>query len=371
MAETEPTSLPEWASSNPTDPVSGQPAILEPLTAKKQSGFLHKERPPRQDFNWLFNLSWLWIKWFKQQINALWNNVYEFITNSGILEDMILDSDNFDSALRTRFSDWKIEGFEITDWSQVVLTGTTEAHITYNEGRCRSDDGKFCFDSNVLFSMTGFVKKFRWDGGFTKGTNQFGVADPAGLVAGTWYYIFLVYFDDQTFDIAMDSDVYGFNVYSLTGAVYVRRLSAHYFNSVVAGFYDAVKQTGDLFERILPGINQTITKGAGVFSTDYNCATNNWVPPGIDVSLIADIILTTAPGVNYTAIYEKWRDLSALLPSPVFHHFSANTEFNTRRKFFLPSSNPIITAWSGDSVAAYNHEMNIQAIEDKRTPWSS
>ena len=76
MAETEPTTdLPKWANLNPTDPVSLQDAIVEPSTSKKNDGFIFKERPPRQDFNWFFNLAGLWNAWFKQEITAQANPV--------------------------------------------------------------------------------------------------------------------------------------------------------------------------------------------------------------------------------------------------------------------------------------------------------
>lgn len=67
MTETRPTKTPEWASANPTDPVSGQPAIIEPSEAKKDSGHLRLERPTRHDHNWLFNLIWKWIEWLDQE----------------------------------------------------------------------------------------------------------------------------------------------------------------------------------------------------------------------------------------------------------------------------------------------------------------
>jgi hypothetical protein len=64
---TEPTKFPEWASVPAVDPISGQPNIVEPSESKKDSGFNFKERPPRQDFNWLFELIDRWIRWFKQE----------------------------------------------------------------------------------------------------------------------------------------------------------------------------------------------------------------------------------------------------------------------------------------------------------------
>jgi hypothetical protein len=70
----EPTKEPEWASVPAVDPISGQSNIVEPTESKKDSGFNFQERPPRQDFNWLFNLIWEWIKYFKSsQRHTVWD----------------------------------------------------------------------------------------------------------------------------------------------------------------------------------------------------------------------------------------------------------------------------------------------------------
>lgn len=61
-----PLTNPEWATSNPTDPSSGQPAILTPSVGKIASGFLRHEYPPRQDLNWFFNLVSLWVTYLEE-----------------------------------------------------------------------------------------------------------------------------------------------------------------------------------------------------------------------------------------------------------------------------------------------------------------
>lgn len=63
---TKPTTSPEWASANPTDPVSGQPAIIEPGAAKKGSGFDRLEKPNRQDWNWILNILAAWVNYLEQ-----------------------------------------------------------------------------------------------------------------------------------------------------------------------------------------------------------------------------------------------------------------------------------------------------------------
>ena len=72
----EPTKYPEWARVyEPNHPISNQPNIAEPSDTKKDSGFTFKERPPRQNFNWLFNLIDSWIKWFKQETDTNRNGI--------------------------------------------------------------------------------------------------------------------------------------------------------------------------------------------------------------------------------------------------------------------------------------------------------
>lgn len=57
MALAKPADLPLWAI-NP-DPQ----AIATPAPSKIDSGFVNQERPPRQDFNYLFNLLGEWRRW--------------------------------------------------------------------------------------------------------------------------------------------------------------------------------------------------------------------------------------------------------------------------------------------------------------------
>lgn len=51
-----PSKLPEWASS--PDPAD----VVEPLTAKKQAGWV-VEKPPHTWMNWLLNFNYQWAKW--------------------------------------------------------------------------------------------------------------------------------------------------------------------------------------------------------------------------------------------------------------------------------------------------------------------
>jgi len=128
---TEPVKLPEWASANPTDGVSGQAAIIEPSEAKKDSGFLRLERSPRQDHNWLFNLIFQWFEWLKQQENL--NTPHR--TGDG--------SDHSDVALNTTHS-----GSDGSDHSDVGLNTTHRGVVSgnpHNVGATEISD----FDSEV------------------------------------------------------------------------------------------------------------------------------------------------------------------------------------------------------------------------------
>lgn len=51
-----PGTLPEWASG-------GAAEITEPGASAKSSGFVDKQKPAHQHFNWFFNLVWMWLAW--------------------------------------------------------------------------------------------------------------------------------------------------------------------------------------------------------------------------------------------------------------------------------------------------------------------
>jgi len=61
---TKPTKIPEWAISDVVNPTSGQNNVVEPTAPQKNLGWDFKEKPPRQYFNWLQRLNYLWITWF-------------------------------------------------------------------------------------------------------------------------------------------------------------------------------------------------------------------------------------------------------------------------------------------------------------------
>jgi len=59
-----PTTLPEFAKLDQVDPVSLQPNVEVPPDVLKDYGWIFKQKPPRQYFNWLHRLTYEWLKWF-------------------------------------------------------------------------------------------------------------------------------------------------------------------------------------------------------------------------------------------------------------------------------------------------------------------
>ena len=63
---TRPTTFPEWARvSNTNNPLT-TPSIVEPPDERKTDGWEHGEKPPRQYFNWMSNLTYKWLEYLDQ-----------------------------------------------------------------------------------------------------------------------------------------------------------------------------------------------------------------------------------------------------------------------------------------------------------------
>lgn len=63
-----PAKLPEWATSDVQDPLTGQWNVVEPPPEKKSVGWL-REVPPRQYFNWLARTTFDWLKYFDDNLD--------------------------------------------------------------------------------------------------------------------------------------------------------------------------------------------------------------------------------------------------------------------------------------------------------------
>lgn len=62
-----PTVLPRFATNDLNNGTAGAPNVVEPITAKKDSGWNEGERPPRETFNWLHRITHDWIKYFDEE----------------------------------------------------------------------------------------------------------------------------------------------------------------------------------------------------------------------------------------------------------------------------------------------------------------
>lgn len=64
---TRPDKFPEFALDDVVDSVSGQPNVSEPPSELKNSGWIRKQKPPRQYFNWLHRLTHNWLKYLDER----------------------------------------------------------------------------------------------------------------------------------------------------------------------------------------------------------------------------------------------------------------------------------------------------------------
>lgn len=66
-----PDAFPRWATVPSFDALSGQPNVLEPPGAKKNTGFHYREKPPRNWLNWLQNTNDSWLEFLDEQKQRL------------------------------------------------------------------------------------------------------------------------------------------------------------------------------------------------------------------------------------------------------------------------------------------------------------
>jgi len=252
---------PEWATSNPTDPTSGQPAIIEPSSGKKASGFTRLERPPRQDFNWLFN-----------------------------------QSGSFLSKLSTIFNG-SIDGFRLIEMPLPV------GNVRLSQGRCLSTDNTFLFDTGIdtnPWPGTGLLKDLTST--FAAGNNTGGRSSSVALADNTHYHVFVIRLSNGDIDVGFDNDVQAANLITDHGITNFRRImTVHWVN---AGFgYTRLRQYGDYFmydRAFQPGPVITCS-GAGTFFP----VANGFALPGIstllDIRFVAD--WTANPkNINYITV---------------------------------------------------------------------
>jgi len=94
-----PTDVPEFARNDVVDPTTGQNNVVEPPESKKDSGWSYLEKPPRNWFNWLHRLTYLWIDYFNQFFSSTGqfkvDEIIENTTDNGVeIESVILKDGN-------------------------------------------------------------------------------------------------------------------------------------------------------------------------------------------------------------------------------------------------------------------------------------
>lgn len=304
MAITPPTVEPEWASSNPTDPVSLQPAIIEPSASKKASGHTRNEIPVRQDHNWLFNTLWQWQVYLKAIVNAFSSILSTIVSDSGSeitfdIEDPSTVVDSLDFKYKGDF----IEGFHIQDWP-------SSNAVAISVGKCLSDDRTSIIDGFTHGYTTPFIKRIDGVSGYEYGSGNSGLADGLYLSNDTWFHLFVFRYNDVAtpkVDFCFDEDITGANLPANTGKR--RIMSLHYVNQgSVPGFF-RVKQLGDWFIAPIQSVDHvgpwTVINQANIGSGD---PPRKWVsiatklPPFVDT--IADVCVSTNinPGVAQDVI---------------------------------------------------------------------
>ena len=199
-----------WANLNPTDPISLQPAIIEPSIAKKNNGFVNVERPPRQDLNWI------------QNNNGLWNSL--------------------------SFSHMKghISGLNIIETNVVV----NDSYVDVSKGNCMSSDGEYFFDTEVDNGFPTVMRKWILKSGsssWVKGSDQAGITPSiAPIQSDTWYHAFIILLNDGDIDLVFDDDAEGNNIDLDFTDNHKRRIFS--LRTDTTSKLDPVKQFGDYFD---------------------------------------------------------------------------------------------------------------------------
>lgn len=190
--------LVDWAKDNPIDPVSLQPAILDPGSTLKADGFPQQYVLPRQDINFLHNNS------------AQWNKLFNASTKD------------------------YIAGFNISNSFAQVSTGSW---LDITHGACTTKDKAWVintlldpgFPADVMRKWIIKASTTTW----VKGNDEPGLSPGVGGVFNnTWYYPFVVVLNDGDIDIVYDDNTAGGNIISDFSTTSIRRIGAvFYFGS--------------------------------------------------------------------------------------------------------------------------------------------
>lgn len=88
-----PTVLPEWATTDQLDPISGQNNVLTPPPEQLLYGWKRLQFPPRNWFNWLARYTYQWLAYLSQQESQ------SVVTNDNTGATPIIDPVNGGMAL--------------------------------------------------------------------------------------------------------------------------------------------------------------------------------------------------------------------------------------------------------------------------------
>lgn len=120
---TKPAEIPEWATSDVVNGVTGQNNVVEPPAAKKLSGWAWQEKPARNWWNWMQRFNYLWINYFNQFFSTTHqfkiDEIIENTTNNGVdiegvhFEDDIITVDTINELTTNNGVD--IEGVHFED----------------------------------------------------------------------------------------------------------------------------------------------------------------------------------------------------------------------------------------------------------------
>jgi len=181
MAE-RPDKLPEWATVDEIDPVSGQSNVVEPPPERKESGWTRREIPPRQWFNWLARTVGGWIEWARDEIDTLISRV---TTNEGdiaIIESDLSDATNLPTPndLARRDAAGRMRAADPVDLQDVV----TKAFVANPANSSLTQNGYYDLPGGLIV---------QW--------GIFGDGSQLGANGGTFTYDFPKPFPNQCFSV--------------------------------------------------------------------------------------------------------------------------------------------------------------------------
>lgn len=168
------------------DGVSGQLNVDEPSEGKKDTGFLFKEFPPRQDFNWLFRKIYQWLRWTEDSVDELKLSIPDYY-KSGLTLRNAADADH-----------------DITVLQGIAIDKT----------------------NTVPIRLGSLITK-QIDTTWVAGNNAGGLASGVSLTNNTWYHVFVILDESTgTVDVGFDTSITAANLIADSGYDKYRRIGS-------------------------------------------------------------------------------------------------------------------------------------------------